>query len=299
VKQFNPEIIILDNFARGRRENLRWALAHGRVEVLEGDVRDSALVHEVMSGVDVLFHHASIPRNECSEDPRLALDVLATGTFNVLEAAALNRVRKVVAASSASIYGLADEFPTKEHHHPYNIRTFHGSVKAFTEALLRSFYDMYGVNYVALRYFNIYGPRMDSGSYAEVIPRWIQRLSNHQPCTIIGDGSHTFDFVYVEDIARANILAAVADVTDEVFNIASGVGVSLNELATTLGRVMGSNTLPDYTTRGRTAVISRCVGDTTKAEQMLGFRVSVPLEEGLWRLVTWWERQRELEAAIA
>jgi UDP-glucose 4-epimerase len=300
VKQFNPDIIVLDNFVRGRRENLRWALTHGRVEVLEGDVRDAALVHDVMSGVDIVFHDAAIRRAECSEDPRLALDVLATGTFNVLEAAALNRVRKVVAASSASIYGLADNFPTKEDHHPYNNRTLHGSAKTFTEGLLKSFYNLYGLKYIALRYFNVYGPRMDSqGPYAEVIARWMHRLASHQPCTIIGDGTHTFDFVYVEDIARANLLAADADITDEVFNIASGIEVSLNELAATLGRVMGSSALPEYTTRGQANAISRCVGDTTKAARMLGFRTTVPLEEGLCRLVAWWERQRALEAAIA
>ena len=300
VKQVNPEIVILDNFVRGRRENLRWALAHGRIEIVDGDIRDAALVNEVMNGVDVVFHHAAIRRNECAEDPRLAVDVLANGTFNVLEAAALNRVNKIVAASSASVYGVADDSPRKEEHHAYNNRSLHGAAKAFSETLLRSFYELYGLNYVALRYFNVYGPRMDShGPYTEVAVRWIERLAHRQPCVILGDGTQTMDCVYVDDIARANILAANADVTDVVFNIASGVETSLNELAAILGRVMGSSVSPEYSKNRHKISIPRCVGDPTKAEQLLGFRTEIPLEEGLHRLVAWWERQRALATAIA
>jgi UDP-glucose 4-epimerase len=299
VKQFNPEIIIIDNFVRGRRENLRWALAHGRIEIVDGDIRDAALIHEIMTGIDVVFHHAAIRAGECTEDPRLAMEVLATGTFNVLEAAALNRVNKIIAASSASVYGLANEFPTPEHQF-YNNRSLHGAVMAFTEALLRSFYELYGLNYVALRYFPVYGPRMDTqGSDLDFIVRWIDRLAQRQPCVITGDGTQTMDFVYVDDIARANILAANADVTDSVFNIATGIETSLNELAVILGRVMGSSLSPEHTPIRKVSCVPRCVGDPTNAERTFGFRAHIPLEEGLHRLVSWWERQRTLEAAIA
>jgi UDP-glucose 4-epimerase len=300
VKQCNPEILILDNFVRGRRENLRWAMAHGRVEVIEGDIRDAALVHEAMEGVDIVFHQAAIRITQCAEDPRLAMEVLADGTFNVLEAAALNRVKKVVAASSASVYGLADEFPTTENHHPYNNRTLYGAAKAFNEGLLRSFYDMYGVNYVALRYFNVYGPRMDIyGAYTEVLIRWMDRLAHRQPCLILGDGTQTMDFVYVEDIARANILAATSPVTDEVFNIGSGVETSLNDLAAALGRVMGSSLAPEHGPQRKVNPVPRRLAGVDKAERQLGFTSQISLEEGLTRLVSWWERQRALEAAIA
>lgn len=300
VKYHNPEIVILDNFVRGRRENLRWALSHGRVEIVEGDIRDAALVHEVMNGVDVVFHQAAIRITQCAEDPRLAMEVMADGTFNVLEAAALSRVKKIVAASSASVYGLAEEFPTTERHHPYNNRTLYGAAKAFNEGLLRSFYEMYGVNYVALRYFNVYGPRMDvHGAYTEVLIRWMDRLAHRQPCLILGDGTQTMDFVYVEDIARANILAATADVTDEVFNVASGTETSLNDLAAALGRVMGSAIAAEHGPERKVNPVPRRLADISHAEKMIGFRAEVSLEEGLSRLVSWWERQRALEAAIA
>lgn len=293
VRDCNPEIIILDNFVRGRRENLRWAIARGRVEVIEGDIRDAALVHQIMEGVDVVFHQAAIRITQCAEDPRLALEVLGDGTFNVLEAAALNRVRKVVAASSASVYGLAEEFPTTERHHPYNNRTLYGATKLFNEGLLRSFHDMFGLNYIALRYFNVYGPRMDiHGAYTEVLIRWMDRLAAGQPCLILGDGLQTMDFVYVEDIARANLLAANSDVTDEVFNVASGTETSLSGLAAALGRVMGSSIEAVHGPERKVNPVSRRLADTRRAEEILGFRAEVPIEEGLQRLVSWWEDKR-------
>jgi UDP-glucose 4-epimerase len=300
VREYNPEIIILDNFVRGRRDNLRWALAHGRVEIVEGDIRDSATVHDVMSGIDVVFHQAAIRITQCAEDPRMAMEVMADGTFNVLEAAALNRVKKIVAASSASIYGLAEEFPTTEDHHPYNNRTLYGAAKVFNEGLLRSFHEMYGIPYIALRYFNVYGPRMDiHGAYTEVLIRWMDRMVHRQPCLILGDGSQTMDFVYVEDIARANVMAANSPVSDEVFNIASGSETSLAELAAALGRVMGCRVAPEYGPQRKVNPVPRRLADTSKAAELLGFRAQVSLDEGLSRLVSWWERQRAMEAAIA
>ena len=219
------EIIVFDNFVRGRNENLAYAKSRGQVRVVEGDLRDRKLLAETVQGVDLVFHQAAIRITQCAEEPRLALEVLVEGTFNVLEAAMKAGVKKVVAASSASVYGLAEEFPTTENHHPYNNRTLYGAAKAFDEGLLRSFNDMYGLDYVALRYFNVYGPRMDIyGAYTEVLIRWMERIAAGQPPLIFGDGGQTMDFVYIEDIARANILAAQADVTDEVFNIASGSG---------------------------------------------------------------------------
>src|SRR5262249_52592305 len=181
------------------------------------------LVTGLMDGIDLVFHQAAIRITQCATEPRLALEVLVDGTYNVVEAAAREGVRKVVAASSASVYGLAEEFPTTESHHPYGNDTLYGAAKAFNEGLLRSFHAMSGLDYVALRYFNVYGPRMDvHGLYTEVLIRWMERISEGLPPLIYGDGTHTMDFVHVEDIARANILAATADVNDEVFNVASG-----------------------------------------------------------------------------
>lgn len=286
------EVVVLDSFVRGRRDNLRWALAHGPVTIIEGDIRDRKLLAEVIQGIDVVFHQAAIRITQCADEPRLALEVLVDGTFNVLEAAVRARVRKVVAASSASVYGSAEEFPTPEHHHPYNNRTLYGAAKLFNEALLRSFHEMYGLDYIALRYFNVYGPRMDThGAYTEVLIRWMERIAAGQPPLIFGDGTQTMDFIDAEDIARANILAARCAVTDAVFNVASGVETSLNELASTLLRVMHSPLQPEYGPERKVNAVPRRLADIHKAEQMLGFRAHVSLEDGLQRLVDWWRTE--------
>jgi len=262
--------------------------------IVEGDIRDQKLLAEVLQGVDVVFHQAAIRITQCAEEPRLALEVLVDATFNVLEAAVKAGVKKVVAASSASIYGMAEEFPTTESHHPYNNRTLYGAAKTFNEGLLRSFYEMYGLDYVALRYFNVYGPRMDIyGVYTEVLIRWMERIAAGQPPLIFGDGKQTMDFVYIEDIARANILAANADVTDEVFNVASGAETSLNDLAHSLAKVMGSDLQPEYGPERKVNPVQRRLADISKAKRLLGFEAQVSLEEGLQRLVNWWRAEKQ------
>jgi UDP-glucose 4-epimerase len=293
IPEGNPEILILDNFTRGRRENIESAMAKGRVRIIEGDIRDRELLREAMQGVDLLFHQAAIRITHCAEDPRLALEVLGIGTFNVLETAVQAKVKRVVAASTASVYGLAEEFPTTEKHHPYNNRTLYGAAKVFNEGMLRSFNDMYELNYVALRYFNVYGPRMDIyGAYTEVLIRWMERIAAGQPPLILGDGTQTMDFVYVEDIARANILAAKSDANDEVFNVASGTETSLNDLAFALLRVMGSNLKPEYGPARKVNAVPRRLAETKNARNRIGFEAKINLEEGLRRLVAWWQSSR-------
>ncbi|MDE3787277.1 NAD-dependent epimerase/dehydratase family protein [Sinorhizobium meliloti] len=287
------EILILDNFVRGRRENLHQAASTGRVRIIEGDIRDRALLARVMDGVDVVFHQAAIRITQCAEEPRLAFDVLAGGTFDVLEAAIKASVSKVVAASSASVLGLAESFPTTEDHHPYNNRTIYGAAKVFNEGLLRSFTEMYGLNYVALRYFNVYGPRMDvHGVYTEVLIRWMERIAAGRPPIILGDGTQTLDFVHVRDIARANLLAAKSGVTDEVFNVASGTETSLKDLAQLLARIMGSSIEPQYEPARKVNAVTRRLADMRKAERLLGFKTEISLEEGLRELIGWWQRER-------
>lgn len=290
------EIIILDNFTRGRRANLAQAETQGHLVIVEGDIQDRELLANVMKGVDVVFHQAAIRITQCAKEPRLAVDVLANGTFNVLEAAVNADVKKVVAASSASIYGMAEEFPTTESHHPYNNRTIYGAAKIFNESLLRSFHDMYGLDYVALRYFNVYGPRMDIyGVYTEVLIRWMDRIIAGEPPLIFGNGKQTMDFVYIEDIARANILAAKAEVSDEVFNVASGVETSLNDLAHSLTKVMEADLKPEYGPERSVNPVQRRLADVIKAKELLGFEAQVSLEEGLQRLVSWWHEQKLAE----
>ena len=287
------EIIVFDNFVRGRMENLARAQATMQLTIVHGDIRDIALLAATMRGVDLVFHQAAIRITQCAEDPRLAHDVLATGTFNVLEAAVAAGVEKVVAASSASVLGAADVFPTAETHHPYNNRTIYGAAKTYNEGLLRSFNEMYGLRYVALRYFNVYGPRMDVyGAYTEVLIRWMERIAAGLPPIIMGDGSQTMDFVHVADIARANILAAGADISDEVFNVASGSETSLNDLAQILLRVMGSSLSPIHEPARKVNPVARRLASTGKAASRLGFRAEIAIEDGLRDLVTWWRGTR-------
>jgi UDP-glucose 4-epimerase len=287
------EIVVLDNFVRGRRENLAWALENGPVTLVEGDIRDVELVREVTAGKDLVFHLAAIRITQCAEEPRLANEVLVDGTFNVIEAAAEAGVKKVIASSSASVYGLAEQFPTTERHHPYNNDTFYGAAKAFNEATLRSFKAMKDLDYVALRYFNVYGPRMDIfGLYTEVLIRWMERIESGTPPLILGDGLQTMDFVHVADIARANILAARADVTDEVFNIASGEETSLKELAAALSAAMKSDLAPEHGPARAVNGVTRRLAETEHTANTIGFRAEIGLHEGLEGLVDWWRSSK-------
>jgi UDP-glucose 4-epimerase len=291
------EVVVLDNFVRGRQANLADAAASGRLTVVEGDIRDRAVVADVMRGIDICFHQAAIRITQCAEEPRLAMEVLADGTFNVVEAAAEAGVRKMIAASSASVYGLATVFPTPEDHHPYDNDTIYGAAKVFNEGLLRSFRAMKGLDYVALRYFNVYGPRMDvHGLYTEVLVRWMERIADGLPPLIFGDGLQTMDFVCTEDIARANVLAAASDVREGTYNVASGTETSLLELARSLLTVMGSDLDVEFGPTRAVNGVTRRLADTSAARRDLGFTATIPLEEGLRRLVEWW---RPLRAEVA
>jgi UDP-glucose 4-epimerase len=291
------EVVVLDNFVRGRRENLAGVLGPGKVRVVEGDIRDRRLVTDLMSGIDLVFHQAAIRITQCAEEPRLAVEVLVDGTYEIVEAAADAGVRKVVAASSASVYGLAEQFPTTERQHPYANDTLYGAAKTFNEGLLRSFHAMRALDYVALRYFNVYGPRMDIyGLYTEVLIRWMERIEAGQSPLILGNGTQTMDFVFTEDIARANLLAASADVTDEVFNIGSGTETSLKELAYALLRAMGSDLPLEFGPPRGVNAVTRRLADVSRTAERLGWKAEVSLDEGLRRLVTWWREQRRAEA---
>jgi UDP-glucose 4-epimerase len=287
------EVIVLDNLVRGRPENLAGALASGTVRLVEGDIRDRGLVTSLMAGIDLVFHLAAIRLTQCALEPRLAIEVMVDGTYEVVEAAADAGVRKVVASSSASVYGLAEEFPTPERNNPYDNDTLYGAAKTFNEGLLRSFAAMRGLRYVALRYFNVYGPRMDiHGLYTEVLIRWMERIEAGQPPLILGDGLQTMDFVFTEDIARANLLAAAGDATGQVFNIGSGTETSLRELAALLLRVMGSDAEPEFGPARSVNGVTRRLADVSAAAEHLGWKAEVGLEEGLARLVSWWRAQQ-------
>jgi UDP-glucose 4-epimerase len=287
-------IVIFDNLSRGAMANVEQALADPRVSLVEADIRDVEAIHAAAEGMDAVIHMAAIRITACAAEPRLALEVMCDGTYNVFDAAQAKGVQKVIAASSASVYGLADHFPTKEDHHPYNNRTWYGASKVMLEGLLRSFKDMYGLNYSAMRYFNVYGPRMDIyGRYTEVLIRWMERIDSGQAPLIFGDGETTMDFVYIDDVARSNVLALASDANDDVFNVARGVETSLNELAQALLNVMGSELAPEHGPERSVNPVSRRLADTSLAESRLGFKAEIGLEEGLERLVHWWRLNRE------
>ena len=294
----NPgEIVIFDNLVRGSMRNVEKILQDPRVRLVKGDIRDRAATEAVTEGMDAVIHMAAIRITACAADPREAMEVMNDGTYNVVEAAHKANVNRVLTASSASIYGMADTFPTTERHHPYNNDTWYGASKVMLEGLFRSFHAMYDLDYVAMRYFNVYGPRMDiHGKYTEVLVRWMQRIEEGVPPLILGDGLTSMDFIYIEELARANVLALKSDATDEVFNIASGVETNLNELAATLMKVMDADPdmVPEYGPERKVNAVPRRLADTSKAKQLLGFETQVDLEEGLRRLVDWWRANKDL-----
>jgi UDP-glucose 4-epimerase len=295
------EIVALDNMVRGRPENLKRASKRGPVRLVHGDIRDGKLMAPLVKAADIVFHQAALRITHCAAEPRLAMEVMVQATFDLLELCVQHDVEKVIAASSASVYGMAEEFPTTERQNPYDNRTIYGAAKAFNEGLLRTFNDMYGLDYVAFRYFNVYGDRMDiHGRYTEVLIRWMERLEAGLPPVIFGDGQQTMDFVHVRDIARANILGARAKASDHVFNVASGTETSLVQLAEALASVMGQGHLtPEFAAERAVNPVPRRLAATAKAERLLGFRATVPLEQGLRELVEWWRSERGPSAVVA
>jgi UDP-glucose 4-epimerase len=290
---FPARIVILDNLARGTLANVEDVIKDRRVTLVRGDIRDPDTVLRATQGMDAVVHLAALRITACAADTREALEVMCDGSFNVVEAARACGAQKVVAASSASIYGMAETFPTREDHHPYNNQTWYGASKIMLEGLLRSYHAMFNLPYVALRYFNVYGPRMDlHGKYTEVLIRWMDRIDAGQPPLILGDGTQTMDFVYIDDVARATVLALQSDVVDDVFNVASGTETSLNDLATALLKVMGSSLRPEYGPDRKVNPVSRRLADTVNAERRLGFKAKVDLEAGLSRLVEWWHASK-------
>jgi UDP-glucose 4-epimerase len=283
------EIRVLDNLVRGSLDNLAVARSRRPIQLIQGDVRDRETVARAVQGCDLVSHQAAIRITLCAEQPRECMEVLVMGTFTVFEAAVASGVKKVVYASSASVYGAAETFPTDERHHPYNNRTLYGAAKQMDEGIARSFHEMYGLPSVGLRYFNAYGPRMDvTGAYTEVFIRWLDCIDAERPPQIHGDGSALMDFISAEDIARANILAMKSDRVDDVYNVASGTETSLLGLWRAMQDVTGAHLLePEFHPARKVNPVPRRLAETTRARLELGFSAEISLEEGLRRLVAW------------
>jgi UDP-glucose 4-epimerase len=280
------EIVVFDNFVRGTRANLASALKSPKVSVVDGSITDVAAVKRVVEGADGVFMLASLWLGECVSDPRAAWETNTLGTWNVVEACRQAGVKRVVFSSSASVYGNAVSIPMTEDH-PFANRTTYGATKIANEQMFRAIYEQHKLPYVGLRYMNVYGPRMDyRGVYVTVIMRVIDRILEGKAPVIHGDGSQMYDFIYVDDVARANVLAMKADCADEFFNVGRGVGTTINELVSLILEITGSKLKPEYLPETASFVTSR-IGCTKKAKALLGFEGTTELRDGLERVVAW------------
>jgi UDP-glucose 4-epimerase len=298
LEQGAAEVRILDNFIRGTRRNLDKAASLGGLTLIHGDIRDAETVDAAVKGVDYIFHMAALRITRCAEAPKEAVEVLVNGTSNVLESAVRHGVSKIVAASSASVYGNPSYLPMDEEH-PFNNRTLYGAGKIANEQMLRAYFEMYKLPYVAFRYFNVYGPRMDlDGVYTEVLVRWMDAIEAGNPPKIFGDGTQSMDFVYIEDVARANISGLTSDVADEVFTVGTGVQTTLSELSHLLLALHGSSLLPEYLPARSVNNVQARRALTEKAERLLGFKAAVGLDTGLRYLIDW-RKEAKGELAVS
>jgi UDP-glucose 4-epimerase len=282
-------VVVIDDFTRGRRENLASLTSHPALQIIEGDICNPALVDAASVGIDFVFHQAALRITQCAENPMRAVKVMIEGTQNVLESAVHQRVTKVLLASSASVYGEPDRLPMEESD-AFNSRTIYGASKIANEQMARAYDEMYGLPYLALRPFNVYGPRMDAfGVYTEVMIRWLERLAQGEAPVIFGDGSQTMDFVYVGDVARAYLLAALSDATDDFLNVGSGTETSLKELCRLMCSEAGFPDLePEYREARKVNGVTRRRAATSHARDAIGFEARVGLPEGLRELVSWY-----------
>jgi len=283
------EIIIYDNFVRGRVENLSNALKDPRVRIFDvgGDILQTDILEAALEAADGVFHLAALWLLQCHEFPRSAFDVNVRGTFNVMEACVKKGVKRLVYSSSASVYGDAVEEPMTEEH-PFNNKNFYGATKIAGEAFLRSFHHRYGLNYVGLRYMNVYGPRQDyHGAYIAVIMKMLDAIDRGESPTIMGDGSEAFDFVAVEDCGLANVCAMKANSTDAFYNVGTGKRTSLKTLAEMLLKLTDTDKQIQYAPRSQATLVRNRIGDPQKAIDEIGFTATIELSEGLKRLIDW------------
>ncbi len=282
-------IVIYDNFVRGTHENLAGAMRDPRVKIFEagGDIMQTDVLSAALDGADGVFQFAALWLLQCHEFPRAAFDVNIRGTFNVMEACVARGVKRLVYSSSASVYGDAVEEPMTEDH-PFNNKNFYGATKICGEAMLRAFHHRYGLDYVGLRYMNVYGPRQDyQGAYIAVIMKMLDAIDRGEGPTILGDGSEAFDFVAVEDCARANECAMEASVVDRFYNVGTGTRTSLKEIAEKLLSLTGSNQPIKYAPRSQATLVRNRIGSPVRAKKDINFESAIPLDDGLRRLIAW------------
>lgn len=294
------EVVVYDNFSRGRLDNLQEALKDSRCSIFPdgGDILHTDILNQAMKNMDGVFHTAAVWLLQCHEYPRTAFDVNVTGTFNVIEAAIRNNIQRVVYSSSASVYGDATEIPMTEDH-PYNNQTFYGATKVANEHFFKSLGHRYGLSNVGLRYMNVYGPRQDyKGAYIAVMHKILDCIEQGRRPVVYGDGTQCYDFIAVEDVARANILAMRAETSGQCYNVGRGIGTSIRELTEMLLRLTGSDLDIQYEPAGLTFVTNR-IGCPKAAQEDLGFEWTIELEDGLRRLIDWRNESKALLKQIA
>ena len=290
----NPvkEVIIYDNFTRGKLENIKESLQDKRCYIYPygGDVREIDVLNKAMEGVDYVFHLAAMWLLHCKDFPRTAFDVNIAGTFNILESCVNSGVKKLIFSSSASVYGDAVEVPMTEDH-PFNNKNFYGATKISGEAMCTAFNDRYGLNVIGLRYANVYGPNQDQKAvYTGVIPIMLNKIDSGEPITINGDGSQAYDFIYVEDVAEANIRALESDVNFGFYNVGTGVQTSIKELVNLILKLTGAKNeiiYKPYPPDDARQFVKNRILSPVKAEKELGFKYKYSLEEGLKKLIEW------------
>lgn len=286
------EVVIYDNFTRGKMSNVEASLRDPRCTIYPhgGDIRDVDLLNESMQGKDYVIHLAAMWLLHCKDYPRTAFHVNIEGTFNVLEACVKNNIRKLVYSSSASVYGDAVEVPMTESH-PFNNRNFYGATKIAGEAMCRAYFDRYGLDYVGLRYMNVYGPNQDQTAvYTGVIPIMLNKIDANEAPVINGDGSQAYDFVYVEDVARCNVDALVSAATDQCYNVGTGVQTSIRELCDLILELKQSDLKVEYRPYSEDdarRLVQNRIGCPRKAREEIGFVHKFDLREGLVRLIEW------------
>ena len=296
LKEPVKEVIIYDNFTRGKMENIEESLKDPRCTIypLGGDVREIDILDKAMEDVDYVFHLAAMWLLHCKDFPRTAFDVNIAGTFNVLEACVKHNVKKLIYSSSASVYGDAVEVPMTEEH-PFNNKNFYGATKISGEAMCTAFNDRYGLNVIGLRYMNVYGPGQDQHAvYSGVVPIMLNKIDKGESPTINGDGSQAYDFIYVEDVARANIAALKSDVDFGYYNVGTEVQTTIKELCDTILELKNSNlkvTYIPYSEDDARQLVQNRIGSRAKAEKELGFKYKYSLKEGLQKLIDWRKEQ--------
>ena len=288
-----PEkIIVFDNFSEGKKDNLEVALSQNntQISIIESDIRNREDLDLICKDVDYVFHEASILLLESTVEPQKAIDVNVQGTFNLFQACIKNGVKKIVWASSASVFGDPLELPVDENH-PFNNVTFYGATKVACEQFAKSLYHQHGMRQIGLRYYNVYGPRQGiKGAYAQILPRWFDQIEKLQPITIYSDGSQSMDLIFVKDIARANVLALKSEVDDDFFSIGSGVETTVKELAEIILDVTGFNKPPIFEPHD-VNLVKRRRCSTVKAQKLLGFTSMVDVREGVRKYAEWRTRK--------